>query len=89
MDYSVLLVVEQLSNKQLQPPKVRNQFSSENQIVHIGIIDYLQDWTLKKKAENFFKSNRLSISAVNPKLYETRMVKFMEREVFRRQIDSE
>ena len=67
MDYSVLLVVEQVAT-QLQSTikKGRNRICGENQIVHVGIIDYLQDWTLKKKTESFFKGNRLTISAVNP-----------------------
>ena len=67
MDYSVLLVLEQVT----KPVKEgRNLMKAGNQVIHIGIIDYLQGWSLLKKAEGLFKANHNNISAINPKLYE-------------------
>ena len=50
-------------------------------LYHLGIIDYLQDYNLNKKGENFFKSmvsDGTLISAVHPKPYAERYYKFMQ-----------
>ena len=54
-------------------------------IYHIGIIDYLQDFNLDKKMENLLKQRILGkgegISAVHPKKYASRFVRFMRDHV--------
>ena len=58
-------------------------------LVHIGIIDYLQEWNTNKKAENCFKTacrsnkNR-DISAVNPQKYQHRFVKYANNLIFKK-----
>jgi 1-phosphatidylinositol-4-phosphate 5-kinase len=67
--------------------KTRHTFLSENgkYIYHIGIIDYLQSFTLGKTFENKFKTlmhkEGAEISAVEPKRYATRFLKFMRDKV--------
>ena len=66
----------------------RHKYISENGrfIYHIAIIDYLQEYNLEKKAENFIKVNfyqrdENKISATNPVLYMKRFYAFMKDEV--------
>ncbi len=65
----------------------RHMFLSSNlqYIYHISIIDYLQDYNLDKKFENFAKTilrgRKAEISAVPPKRYSKRYIDFMENEV--------
>jgi len=55
--------------------------SNGKYIYHLGIIDYLQDYNLDKKGENFAKQHMLQkgkgISAVEPKRYVQRFYDFM------------
>ena len=49
-------------------------FINEHLIYHIAIIDYLQDWSFKKKGERFIKTNLLgkdpdNLSAIEPNAY--------------------
>ena len=58
------------------------------EVYHIGIIDYLQEWNLQKKGENFaktfFKPDRKpKLSAIPPQKYRTRFIDFMSGKVFR------
>ena len=64
MDYSLYIKIEtQKSNKDSllghwdRIGLARNKFQSVNskEIYHIGIIDYLQEWTFEKKFENKVK----------------------------------
>ena len=51
-------------------------------IYYTGIIDILQQYNSKKRAETFFKGitqNSKEISAVAPRLYSERFVNFIER----------
>uniref|UniRef100_A0A1D1YJ34 Phosphatidylinositol 4-phosphate 5-kinase n=1 Tax=Anthurium amnicola TaxID=1678845 RepID=A0A1D1YJ34_9ARAE len=51
-------------------------------VLYFGIIDILQDYNMKKKIEHAFKSSKfdpMTISAIEPKLYAKRFVKFMEK----------
>ncbi|KAF0979632.1 hypothetical protein FDP41_001300 [Naegleria fowleri] len=51
------------------------------EIYYFGIIDLLQKWNNKKQIENIFKgfvSDRSQISAVSPKHYAARFVKFLD-----------
>jgi len=54
-------------------------------IYHIGIIDYLQDYNVDKKIENFLKytilRNGSGISAVPPPKYGERFLRFMRDHV--------
>lgn len=78
----ILLDVE----KGFQPS--RHKFMSEcgKFIYHISIIDYLQDFNLEKRLENKFKmihnKKGAEISAIEPKSYATRYLKFMRDKVF-------
>eukprot|EP01029_Cantina_marsupialis_P005638 TRINITY_DN1615_c0_g1_i5.p1 TRINITY_DN1615_c0_g1~~TRINITY_DN1615_c0_g1_i5.p1 ORF type:complete len:269 (+),score=83.01 TRINITY_DN1615_c0_g1_i5:314-1120(+) len=52
-----------------------------NEIYYMGIIDILQQYDLKKRAENFYKSIRhdaRKISAVKPSQYADRFMEFMD-----------
>eukprot|EP00968_Pinguiococcus_pyrenoidosus_P011482 scaffold923_cov256-Pinguiococcus_pyrenoidosus.AAC.59 len=52
----------------------------QNEILFLGIIDILQQYNTKKRAENFlkgFKYNRSQISAVRPDLYAQRFRDFL------------
>ena len=68
--------------------ELRHKYPSENNkyFYHLGIIDYLQEFNLEKKGENFLKSIINSagaqISAIDPKPYAVRYFKFMRDSVF-------
>lgn len=56
-------------------------------VYHLGIIDWLQSWNLKKRAERLSKSLISkeyfnSISAVPPEQYHPRFCRFLQRHVF-------
>lgn len=62
---------------------------NKNRIYHIGIIDYLQVWSLQKKLERLGKSIKnkkayMKGSAVPPKIYGKRFADFMKTTVFRK-----
>lgn len=53
-------------------------------VLYIGIIDILQEYSMRKKVEHAYKSikyNPLSISVVEPRFYSERFLKFI-RTVF-------
>ena len=62
MDYSLYLVIEQLTDKIQSAHRLenlsRNEYRSiDNQMIyHVGIIDFLTPWTTRKKVENYSKS---------------------------------
>jgi hypothetical protein len=62
MDYSLYLVIEQLTDKIQSAHRLenlsRNEYrSTDNQMIyHVGIIDFLTPWTTRKKVENYSKS---------------------------------
>lgn len=50
-------------------------------ILFLGIIDILQEYNIKKKAEHAYKSiqfDPITISAVEPKFYARRLINFLE-----------
>ncbi|MED6206994.1 hypothetical protein PIB30_031670 [Stylosanthes scabra] len=54
-------------------------------VLYMGIIDILQAYNLRKRAENAYKSMKfdpLTISVVEPKLYAQRFIKFSQNKVF-------
>ena len=53
------------------------------QIIHISIIDFLQDWSLSKRMERRLKGNSTEISAVPPNIYQERFYKFMFNNILR------
>ena len=81
--------VDEIRSTNLERAELRHQFTSKcgKYIYHIAVIDYLCDYNLDKKLENFVKTKKLSkenaqkISAVPPKDYAKRFVNFMNREV--------
>jgi hypothetical protein len=80
MDYSLLLVIESIKFPVSQ--STRNIFASETQVHHIGIIDFLQDWSFSKKVEALWKGgkhNPKDISAIEPKKYQERFCKFVSQ----------
>ena len=78
-------LAEQFEEKQLGG---RHKYISMDgrYIYHLAIIDYLQEFDLPKKAENFIKiwlyyREEYKISAVNPVMYMKRFFKFMKENV--------
>ncbi|XP_065869670.1 phosphatidylinositol 4-phosphate 5-kinase 8-like [Euphorbia lathyris] len=58
-------------------------------VLYMGIIDILQEYNMRKKVEHAFKSLKfdpMSISAVEPKLYADRFLKFLQQKVFPEQL---
>ncbi|KAE8716916.1 Phosphatidylinositol 4-phosphate 5-kinase 8 [Hibiscus syriacus] len=54
-------------------------------VVYMGIIDILQEYNVKKKAEHAYKSVKfdpLSISVVEPQHYAQRFIDFLQKKVF-------
>lgn len=54
-------------------------------VLYMGIIDILQEYNAKKKAEHACKSVKfdpVSISVVEPELYAERFINFLEQKVF-------
>ena len=100
MDYSLLFIIVDFPNKidpdynqivgLLDDPKYRGHvYKSENEkyIYIIGIIDYLQEYNLKKKMEHCMKGiingkENNMISAVEPEYYGNRFNEFMIKNVF-------
>jgi hypothetical protein len=91
MDYSLLLGVYKNPNpkKELSLPKFIGMStfqcvpSKDNtEVYFIGIIDFLQVWNLKKKAELQYKSltvEKINLSAIPPKDYSIRFNDFMSK----------
>ena len=85
MDYSLLVI---LNTNTKQCPSEIYQFKGSNPspkvntCIHIGIIDILQTYNLKKKLERFYKTKRIfkvyksEVSALDPKNYKRRFDKF-------------
>ena len=90
MDYSLLLAIEKVQTGMEQEHREdsRHVFYSScgKYVYHLAIIDYLQTYNMHKQMESKFKTNilvrqRELISAVEPKLYGERFIKFMKNEV--------
>ena len=67
----------------------RHRFTSPdgNQTYHLSLIDFLQMWNFKKRAEQFVKvhflrANKKLLSAVEPQFYKARFQRFMRSQVF-------
>jgi len=58
-----------------------------NYIYHIGIIDYLQPWNLKKRGETAWKTKvkgvpSIDVSSIEPVTYGRRFLTYLENRVF-------
>jgi len=65
----------------------RHRFQHKNKILHISIIDYLQEWNISKRGERFYKTvfkgkHPDKLSAIEPEQYAHRFRLFMEENVF-------
>lgn len=88
-EYKRKMTNEEIRSSNLERAELRHQFTSHcgRYKYHIAIIDYLCDYNIEKKLENWFKSKKFTkekaklISAVPPEQYEKRFWKFMSREV--------
>lgn len=67
----------------------RHRFTSADcmQTYHVSIIDFLQLWNCKKRAEQLAKvtimrADKKKLSAVEPEFYKERFQRFMRRQVF-------
>ena len=88
MDYSLLLVIETLNPNRITKlnPSNRNSFHCNDKLLHIGIIDYLQEFNLTKKCEIFFKSltnPKALLSVQPPETYSKRLADFAINKVIR------
>ena len=92
IDYSLLIVVEQISSKVQTAYRLenlsRNEFKSHDNslIYHVGIIDFLARFGTSKKIEGLYKTailgqKRKNISCVDPIFYRDRFLKFFKKEV--------
>ena len=66
----------------------RNEYKSDDNslIYHLGLIDFLQHFSLPKKAEHYLKAEilmrtRAKISCVPPDFYQERFIDFIQRKV--------
>ena len=85
MDYSMLLGIEEKNEKDFEQT-IKNKFthlkSEDGKEYHLGIIDILQKWNLKKKAEVRYKETLLQndkskLSVMPPKDYANRFLNFL------------
>jgi 1-phosphatidylinositol-4-phosphate 5-kinase len=65
----------------------RHRFQYGKKILHISIIDYLQQWNISKKAERAYKTvvlrkDPVGLSAVEPVTYAERFRQFAKKNVF-------
>jgi len=65
----------------------KHRFQDDGKILHIAIIDYLQNWNLSKKGETCAKTLLLgqrkdAVSSMPPIPYGERFLRFMHAEVF-------
>lgn len=72
------------ANRKLQQNEVDSEvelFEVYDVVLYMGIIDILQDYSLKKKLEHTYKSlqfDPLTISVIEPKLYANRFISFLK-----------
>lgn len=74
-------------------PKEENEADSVecDAVLYMGIIDILQKYDVRKRAEHAYKSwkfNALEISVVDPWFYAERFINFLQQKVFLKQSTS-
>lgn len=84
MDYSLLLAINKCEKDDLLYDEYKD---SNNTVFKILIIDILQQYTLKKKFEHFYKVyikqlDKNGISSVNAKQYYDRFIKRVVQQIF-------
>lgn len=93
MDYSLLLCIENGNDTGAKDEDYhvdlskKHRFANGDKIYHIAVIDYIQEWNLKKKVERFYKTkirglDAKELSAIEPEQYADRFLNFMEVKVF-------
>ena len=82
MDYSLLLLIEDVRYLKRSMIMQKNYLVSGRYVICFGIIDYLQAYNTKKKLENRYKSwkhnLRGTISAIPPKPYRKRFLQMVK-----------
>jgi hypothetical protein len=78
MDYSILVGVYENYNEASSRYTI---FSKVNQVCNIGIIDFMQDYDIKKRAEGEIKRmvSGMEISSIEPDEYAKRFLVFIKR----------
>ena len=78
MDYSLLVIIETISEKNQGVLKFKNAIKFQDYIIRIGIIDFLQGYTSRKRIEKTINTLRLddtnSFSCVPPDIYRRRFL---------------
>nr|KYP63169.1 Phosphatidylinositol-4-phosphate 5-kinase 8 [Cajanus cajan] len=75
----------QATRKLQEEAKEVELFEVYDVVLYMGIIDILQNYNMKKKIEHAYKSlqfDPMTISVVEPKMYDERFIKFLEEKVF-------
>jgi 1-phosphatidylinositol-4-phosphate 5-kinase len=91
MDYSLLLMVENVTS--LRNPLISKDFiaSYENYIVFAGVIDFLQTYNIKKKLEHRYKKLKniesILLSAISPIPYRKRFISMIKNIFIRETIN--
>jgi hypothetical protein len=72
--------------------QIKTKSDDFEQVYHLGIIDYLQEWDIHKKTERMSKMLlnshiRDTMSAVKSKKYQKRFVDFVSKNVVKRPYD--
>ena len=84
MDYSLIIFLEE--NKGKNTDVDSRIFKLKNYVGIVGIIDYLQTYTIKKKLENKLKNlkseRKYDHSCINPKAYRRRFLKMIANTFF-------
>lgn len=86
MDYSILIIKRKgrvRDREEENYPYRYNEFPSYaalDEYYNIGIIDYLESWTLKRKAERAFKTMITSkkVTVTSPEEYSRRLSNFID-----------
>ena len=92
MDYSMLLDIEQITSYSQNAVRFerlgRGEWKSydNTMIYHIGIIDFLQSWSISKKMENYYKTkfkftDQNYVSCASPGIYKYRFLNFIKNEM--------
>ena len=93
MDYSLLMVIERLPRNVKATELIINNTNryfvpSNRSVIHLGIIDYLQDFNINKKLEMKYKKMQVKdykqeVAAVPAIIYGKRFQDFLKTRVFR------
>ena len=86
MDYSLLLLFERVREKHNRLLTEKNYFFFEGYIVRIGIIDYLQGYSSRKRLETTINTLRSdesnNFSCIPPDLYKKRFLEMVKNIIY-------